>query len=37
MRVSGNHKFYTIEAYQIGNEIEGYHEQEYHYDQSLNW
>lgn len=25
------------EAYQVENEIEGYHEPEYHYDQTLNW
>ena len=25
------------EAYQVENEIEGYHEQEYDYDQTLNW
>lgn len=25
------------EAYQVDNEIEGYHEPEYHYDQSQNW
>jgi hypothetical protein len=25
------------EGYQVENEIDGYHEPEYHYDQTMNW